>query len=278
LLQEVSQPSHYQNESQSFGEVGFFGSEQLVKPANPIILALDYDNLSDVHELLEIVHPHIGMVKIGLELFTACGTSALAISKFYGLPIFLDLKLHDIPRTVEKTIKVLCDKLSAYPGPHFLSVHCLGGQEMCQRAWQAAQGSNVEIVGITLLTSLSTTDLRSFGMGNYHLEERAVDLADVAWKGKAQLWSKPDGINHFVCAPSCLMSMRRYYDMPGEVVLITPGIRGENDPVDDHKQSQTAAWALQRGADWLVIGRPITQAADPLKVAVDLKEQINNYR
>src|SRR5579885_1246230 len=130
---------------------------------NPIILALDYSELDEARAILSKVRPNIGMIKIGLELFTAYGREALDLSKEFSVPVFLDLKLNDVPTTVAKTTEVVCSHLSRYPGEHFLSIHCNGGAEMCQAAYKVANGSNVTITGITVLTSLTESDFSEIG-------------------------------------------------------------------------------------------------------------------
>jgi orotidine-5'-phosphate decarboxylase len=236
---------------------------------NPIILALDYSNLSEASKMLDLVGSHLGMIKIGLELFTAHGFQSLELSKKYNLPVFLDLKLYDIPTTVEKTIKLICQQLSRYSGKHFLSVHCLGGKKMLQAAKLATQGSNVEIVGITLLTSLSQMEIHQFGFKRSSKNLKTIDLAEVAYT-----CDHPDhlneGITTFVCDPNHVALMRKHYP---NSVLITPGIRIETED-DDHVRSMTPTKALKNGSNWLVIGRPITQAINPLQEVLDIKSQI----
>src|SRR5271157_5921986 len=134
-----------------------------MKPDNPIILALDYANLNQVEALLFKVRPHIGMVKVGLELFTATGKGALVMANYFKVPVFLDLKLHDVPTTVAKTTEVVCSLLAAHAGEHFLSIHCSGGAEMCEAALKSAQGSNVNIAGVTILTSIAEPQLHKMG-------------------------------------------------------------------------------------------------------------------
>src|SRR5277367_2785850 len=114
---------------------------------NPIILALDYDNLADADAMLSKTRPHIGMIKIGLELFTSCGKESLSLARQYNIPVFLDLKLCDVPTTIKKTIGSLMGSMAPLPGNNFISIHCFGGGEMCKAAMEVTQGSNVKPVG-----------------------------------------------------------------------------------------------------------------------------------
>jgi orotidine-5'-phosphate decarboxylase len=247
-----------------------------MKPANPIILALDFDKLRDAHQILHLVRPYIGMIKIGLELFTAYGQESLQLAKEFNIPIFLDLKLHDVPATVKKTVQVLCGMLAPYQGTHFVSIHTLGGREMCYQAWEAARGSNVELTGVTILTSLDEKDLAAFGFRDRRAGVKTTDLALLTAPGNKQLIGPDIGkLESFVCAPNQLKLMREY--LGEKATLISPGIRIEGASVDDHKRSKSAGFALKNGATWLVIGRPITQSPDAQQAAQYFKEQADKY-
>jgi len=250
-----------------------------VTPAdNPICLALDYSELDEARDLLSKIRQNIGMIKIGSELFTAHGREALELSKEFAVPVFLDLKLNDIPTTVEKTTEVVCRLLSKYSGQHYLSVHCMGGANMCQAAFNVARGSNVRITGTTVLTSLSERDFRDFGFRDSRPGIRTINLALVgadclnnqmaynATKQRVFL-----GLNSFVCAPNQLSLMRQ--NLGDDVVLMTPGIRSTNDDNQDHLRTKPIGFALKNGANWVVIGRPITKSADPVSASLHFKEQ-----
>ncbi len=219
--------------------------------SNPIILALDFPELAQADAILEKVRPNIGMIKIGLELFTSEGWHCLDLVNNYNIPIFLDLKLHDIPNTVARTIDTVCRKLAYVKGEHFLSIHCLGGKEMVTQALKVADGSNVKLAGITFLTSIEREDLWDMGYKDTRVGNQTAWVADIGHKV---------GMTHFVCAPTQLSLMRKHYP---NAVLITPGIRAEGEDTQDHKRSKPASFALKNKANWLVVGRPITQALDP---------------
>lgn len=252
-----------------------------MKPDNPIILALDYANLNQVEALLFKVRPHIGMVKIGLELWASHGKDALKIADYFKVPVFLDLKLHDVPTTVGKTAEVICSMLAPLQGNHFLSIHCAGGPAMCKAAMEAASGSNVTIAGVTILTSVAEPELHKMGFKDCRPGVRTVDMADVAYDcmndtpqydpGGKRLYN---GIRHFICAPNQAKLMKEYYE---DAILITPGIRADSDDNHDHQRTKPAGFALKNGATWLVVGRPITQSSDPRAAAEYYEEQGKRY-
>jgi orotidine-5'-phosphate decarboxylase len=229
---------------------------------NPIILALDCHDIKEASNILNKARPYIGMIKIGLELFTAEGWESLKLASDFNIPVFLDLKLHDVPTTVAKTTRVLCDCLSKFDGNHFLSVHCFGGRGMLEAALKETKQSNVTLVGITALTSLSEDDFRDFGFKDRRAGVKSLDLATLGCNA---------GLSHFVCGPAHLQLMKKYF---GGYTFITPGIRTETDESDDHAKSKPARFAIKNGANWIVIGRPITKAADIRAAAIYFKNQV----
>lgn len=250
---------------------------------NPICLALDYAELDEARAILSKVRPNIGMIKIGLELFTAYGREALELSREFNVPVFLDLKLNDVPTTVAKTTEVICSHLSKYHGQHFLSVHCNGGAEMCQAAYKVANGSNVMITGVTVLTSLTEYDFSEIGFRDCRPGIRTVDLA---YLGADCLNEKVtydanrkrviSGLNSLVCAPTQLNLVRQH--LGDDIILITPGIRADADDTHDHARSKPASFAIKNGASWIVIGRPITKAQDPVLASATFKTQVERAR
>jgi orotidine-5'-phosphate decarboxylase len=233
---------------------------------NPIMLALDYSDLSEAATMLGKVRQHIGMIKIGLELFTAHGKSALELGNMFNIPIFLDLKLFDVPTTVSRTTQVVCEQLARCGGHHMLSIHAFGGKEMAQAAVKAADSSNVSIVGITILTSMTERDLGNIGFSDRRIGPRTIDAAKLIGNTKSTPY-----LDHFVCSPTQAHLMRQH--LGDQVILITPGIREDESKLDDHKRTTTVAVALKKGANWLVVGRPITQASDPVYAASMFADQ-----
>jgi orotidine-5'-phosphate decarboxylase len=265
---------------------------------NPIILALDYDNLNEADAMLSKTRPHIGMIKVGLELFSSCGREALSLSRHYNIPLFLDLKLLDVPTTIRKTMDGLMGSLVSLPGNHFFSIHCFGGREMCKTALEITKGTNVKPVGITLLTSFDSGDVGDLGFNNSNLGTRAVKITRLgmgcidpgkpAYPGHpgypgyanyppvpATPAIPPVGLDTFVCAPAQLPLMRKHYK--NEITLISPGIRFDTMEPNDHKAAKPASFALKNGANWLVIGRPITQAHDPVAMAQAFEKIADKY-
>jgi len=252
-----------------------------MKPDNPIILALDYSDLHEARQMLDKVRPHIGMIKIGLELYTAYGREALELSSDFQIPVFLDLKLHDVPTTVRKTTAVVCSFLSKHPGEHILSIHCAGGREMCKAAIEAASSSNVSIAGVTVLTSLDDRDFHHIGFKDCRPGIRTVDAANVGYdclhdgpQYDAQGTRIYSGLTHFICAPNQVPLMKQHYE---NSILITPGIRADGDDTHDHERTKPASFALKNGASWIVIGRPITRASDPVIAAQYFEQQAKKY-
>lgn len=247
---------------------------------NPIILALDYSDINKAQEMVSKVRPHIGMIKIGTELFSAYGREALSIGSNFNIPIFLDLKLHDIPTTVKKTVEVLCDSLASVPGQHFLSVHALGGFQMVKQAVDATKNSNVTIAAVTLLTSLESSDLTQFrrrqagaltiGAINSIQNRSNYDYNTHQWS------SETSGLKTVIAAPGQLDMIKKSYK--DNYIIITPGIRVDEKQADDHKRSKPIGFAIKHGADWTVVGRPITQSSDPEFIAAKLHDQVVRAR
>jgi orotidine-5'-phosphate decarboxylase len=249
-----------------------------MKPDNPIILALDYAELEDARQILAKVRPNIGMIKIGLELFTAYGRETLELSREFNVPIFLDLKLNDVPTTVAKTTEVICSKLSPFYGQHFLSIHCNGGMEMCQAALKVSNGSNVTIAGVTVLTSLDESDFGEIGFRDCRPAYRTIDLAYLGadclnekYVYDAQRKRVFSGLTTLICAPTQVSLLRQH--LGDDINIITPGIRADADDPHDHVRSKPASFALKNGASWIVVGRPITSAADPVAASSYFREQ-----
>jgi len=234
---------------------------------NPIILAVDTPDLTLAHSLIGKVRSHIGMIKIGTELWASHGPRALELGSQYGLPIFLDLKLHDIPNTVGKTVDVIAFKHCLNYDIRFLSVHAFGCKIMLKAAVSASRSSLMQIAAVTLLTSLDSRDLHSMGFTDGRENVKTVDLALEAWNS---------GVRTFICGPKNCKLMRKHLDDVGtgdKATLITPGIRNKDWEPDDQIRSATVDEAIRNGANWLVIGRPITDVADPSDAAKDLSNQ-----
>jgi orotidine-5'-phosphate decarboxylase len=227
-----------------------------------VVFALDLPTLERARTMALAVGDAVGMFKVGLELFVEAGPRAVAIAGEAGRPVFLDLKLHDIPETVERAVA----RASAL-GVRMLTVHASGGPEMLRRAVQRAhkEGRGLELVAVTVLTSLDIDDLHAIGITE-DVPAHAERLARVAWE---------QGVRAFVCSPHEASRLRA--TLGPEATLITPGVRpaGEEGK-DDQKRTMSAREAVEAGADWVVVGRPIRDSADPLGVARAIAAEVES--
>jgi orotidine-5'-phosphate decarboxylase len=236
-------------------------------PLSPkIVYALDVPSLDEARRAALAVGDAVGMLKVGLELFVRAGPGAAAVGEATARPVFLDLKLCDIPETVERAVAA-----AAATGARVLTVHASGGAAMLRRAAERAskEGTGLEIAAVTVLTSLDDADLASLGCEASALRQ-AGRLARLAFD---------QGVRSFVCSPREAASVRAL--LGPDVTLYTPGVRPSASATggrDDQKRVMTAADAVASGADWLVVGRPIRDAADPLAAARALGREIEAAR
>lgn len=226
-----------------------------MKLANPICLALDTAEVDRAIYLARTLKNHVGYLKIGMEFFYAHGAKAYEAVAREGLPIFLDLKLHDIPNTVAQGLKSL---LQLAPPPAIVNVHATGGVEMMQAARQAV-GSGTKLIAVTILTSLSDQDIFKIGFDAFSTDRHVTALALLANAAKL------DGV---VCSPNDLERIRK--NLPRNFLTVVPGIRPEGTSAQDQKRTATPKAAMAAGADILVIGRAITGAVDPVAAATKI--------
>lgn len=225
---------------------------------NPVFCAVDRPDLEGAVAMANELKDTVGGIKLGLEFFTACGPAGVEAVAAIGVPIFLDLKLHDIPNTVAGAVR----SLSRLPLA-MLTIHCSGGSAMMQAAVEAAEAaaSPPMLLGVTVLTSLDDDDLAAQGITG-GTGDQALRLAGLAQNA---------GCRAVVCSPQEIAAMRRNF---GDTLkLVVPGIRPFASS-DDQKRTTDPAAALRAGADYLVIGRPITAAADPIGAARQIAEQL----
>ena len=211
---------------------------------SPLYVAIDTPDLARAKAIAQRVRHHVGGLKLGLEFFVANGQQGVREMAAIGLPVFLDLKLHDIPNTVAKAIQALGPL-----APAILTVHASGGRAMLEDA-KAAAPPSTKVIGVTMLTSLDDRDLAATGVsGSAHDQVlRLTDLAEEA------------GIDGIVCAgPEVAAARKRWL----KGFFVVPGIRLPDDQIGDQKRVMTPRQALDAGASILVVGRPITSAADP---------------
>ena len=208
-----------------------------------IIVAIDTFDLKQANVILDQLDPDLCMIKIGSIAFNAFGKSFLQHASSQGFKIFLDLKLHDIPNTIHETILGFNDcKID------MLTVHLSGGEEMLKKAMLAGKSINAKVIGVSILTSLDEED--SLALFNNKLENQISNLFKIAVKANV------DGI---VCSPHELGMANRILN--SDSIKITPGIR-DIKAEDDQARTMSAKEAIEKGATFLVIGRPITQAQD----------------
>lgn len=209
-----------------------------------VFVALDTPSLEQAHALAQKVRHHVGGLKLGLEFFLANGQAGVREMADIGLPIFLDLKLHDIPNTVAKAVQALRPI-----EPAILTVHAAGGRAMLEDA-KAAAPSGTKVVAVTTLTSLDADDLRSVGVPG-DPRAQVMRLAELAMAA---------GIDGVVCSGREVATVRAAWP---KGFLIVPGVRPNSAERGDQKRVVTPREAVDAGASILVIGRPITSAADP---------------
>lgn len=221
--------------------------------SSPVFVALDVPTQAAALDLAQRLQPHVGGFKIGLELFTSCGPR---IVEEIGAPdVFLDLKFHDIPNTVAG-----CSRAAARMGVKIFNVHCLGGSRMMRAAADAARGENsdAKVIGVTILTSHDEASLGELGLQGSP-EENVVKLAELA---------QSSGLDGVVCSPLEIAKIRAACG--DDFLIVTPGVRPATAELGDQKRVLTPQQALDAGADWLVVGRPITGASDPVAAAQTL--------
>ena len=225
-------------------------SERKLRSVNEtkVIVALDYSDQISVDRFCDQVSPNDCKLKVGKELFALLGPKLVTELMARGFDIFLDLKFHDIPNTVARAIKVVCDL-----GVWMTNVHCLGGQKMMMAANEARVGigSDTNLIGVTMLTSHDASDLQELGI-TQSMENQVLSLASQA---------KNSGLDGVVCsARECKILRNR---LGGDFQFVTPGIRLDNDLQDDQTRVLTPMDAIKNGSNYLVIGRPITRSDNP---------------
>ncbi|QLC21383.1 orotidine-5'-phosphate decarboxylase [Parasphingopyxis sp. CP4] len=211
---------------------------------SPIFIALDTPDIEKAKAIASAVHNHVGGIKLGLEFFAANGPDGVKEMASLDLPIFLDLKLHDIPNTVAKAVQSLRPI-----EPAILTVHAGGGRAMMEDA-KAAAPMNTKVVGVTVLTSLDGEDLHDMGVdGDPHDQvQRLTELAKLS------------GLDGVVCSGREVKAAKEIWP---DGFFVVPGVRPASGSTADQKRTVTPADAMHAGASIIVIGRPITQADEP---------------
>jgi orotidine-5'-phosphate decarboxylase len=235
-------------------------------PRNPIVVALDVDTAAQARSLVERLRGAAGMFKVGKQLFTAAGPDVVQKIISMGEKVFLDLKYHDIPNTVAKA-----GIEAARLGVSIFNVHALGGSIMMRSVadsvTETAEREKIPrplILGVTVLTSHTQDSLNEVGIER-RLEEEVVHLARLC---------ETSGLDGVVASPQEIVPIRTAIGNPGFVIL-TPGVRPAGAAHGDQSRVMTPGEAVRAGADYLVIGRPITAAEDPVRAAQNILEEID---
>ena len=231
---------------------------------NPIIVALDVAKIETALELAEKLAPVVAAFKIGSELFTSAGPDIVKRIRATGASVFLDLKFHDIPNTVAKSVAAAV-RLDV----QMLTIHTCGGTDMMSAAEKSAQETARElgrqpplVLGVTVLTSMDSNELSEVG-AEANVGKQVERLATLAVRS---------GLRGLVCSPLEIANLRSF--LPREIQLITPGIRTVNDRADDQKRTLSPNEAIIAGANWLVIGRPIYGAENPRAAAEKILDSL----
>ncbi|HYR52859.1 MAG TPA: orotidine-5'-phosphate decarboxylase [Candidatus Dormibacteraeota bacterium] len=216
------------------------------------MVALDRPDLASALAQVDRIGDSVAWYKVGLELFYAAGRPAVQALADRGKRVFLDLKLHDIPATVGKAVGAL----EGLP-ISLLNVHAAGGPAMLRSAVEAARGltARPRVLGVTMLTSLDGSELPALWNPTTDLVSKVLALARVC---------REAGCDGVIASPQELVALRREHQPP--FVILTPGIRGPGDPSQDQKRTLSLPEAIGRGADFIVVGRPISEASDPRAV------------
>lgn len=224
---------------------------------NPLFAAIDTPDLGRARQLAQALHGSIGGVKLGLEFFCSNGPDGVARIAEVGIPLFLDLKLHDIPNTVAGAIRSLGPLR-----PAIVTVHAAGGRAMLEAAKEAAP-AQTKVVAVTVLTSLDESDLRSIG----------VDKGSQDQVQRLAVLARNCGLDGIVCSGA---EVKATYSAWTDGFFVVPGIRPEGGSVGDQKRVVTPRAAMADGASILVVGRPITEAADPAAAARDIAQSLRD--
>jgi len=225
-----------------------------------IIVALDYSNPAQALAFAQGLQPGSCRLKVGKELFTRAGPALVEKLVTAGFDVFLDLKFHDIPNTVARACKAAAD-LRVW----MVNVHALGGRRMMEAARDAVDsgGHRPLLIGVTVLTSMGADDIREIGLRGTPAEN-VVNLATLAQRA---------GLDGVVCSPREVTELRTR--LGEDFRLVTPGIRPASAGKDDQQRVMTPGEAVRAGADYLVIGRPITQADDPMGALLTIGSEID---
>ncbi|GAA0790563.1 orotidine-5'-phosphate decarboxylase [Marinobacterium sediminicola] len=226
-----------------------------------IIVALDYPDQDAALRMAKQLDPALCRVKVGKELFTRCGPGIVEALHRLGFEVFLDLKFHDIPNTTARAVRA-----AAEMGVWMVNVHASGGRRMMEAAreqLEQVQNNRTLLIAVTVLTSMEREDLAEIGLDLDPMEQ-VVRLARL---------TQSSGLDGVVCSAQEVSAIREAIDQP--FALVTPGIRPADADQGDQRRIMTPAQAIEIGSDYLVVGRPITQAESPAEVAVRIQQEVS---
>jgi orotidine-5'-phosphate decarboxylase len=234
----------------------------IARARGKVIFALDVSTMAEIENWAATLSGKVGMFKIGKQLFTSCGPAAVKAIQDRGGEVFLDLKYHDIPNTV-----AMATVEAARLGAKLSNLHALGGYEMMARTMEALDkeysgACRTRVLAVTILTSSNEETLRGIGI-DHSVQDMVVRLAKLA---------KAAGVDGVVASPHEVAQIREACG--SDFLIVTPGVRPAFASADDQKRIMTPSEAVSQGADYLVIGRPIAAAADPIKAADLIAEEI----
>ena len=227
-----------------------------------LIVALDVDTFSRAEELIDVLSPEVEIFKVGIIPFTKFGGEILKKIENIGKKVFLDLKFHDIPNTVAGAAEA-----GALKNVFMMNFHCLGGRRMMEAARDAVNKTDFQtrpiLLGVTILTSMSEEEMNSMGL-NGKVENKVIELSRLA---------ASSGLDGVVASAKEASAIKR--EIGEKFIVVTPGVRPEFSEKGDQKRVLTPKQAIRTGADYIVVGRPIIHAKDPLRAAKKIIEEIS---
>lgn len=226
-----------------------------------IIVALDYNKEKNALDMANTLDPTLCILKVGLELYVSCGPKIVKELHKLGYRIFLDLKLHDITNTVIKSSLIAADL-----GVWMINVHSSGGTNMMAGVANAIKDNNYStlVTGVTILTSLDDDDIKTIGYSS-NTKDQVMKMAALCYDS---------GLNGIVCSANEAKNIKN--ELKDNFICVCPGIRRSEDNKDDQKRIMTPVMAANNGADYIVVGRPITNSRNPLESLIKIKKEFNN--
>jgi orotidine-5'-phosphate decarboxylase len=229
-----------------------------MEPKDRLIVALDVESRERAGRLVAELLPHVSMFKVGKELFTTEGPEVVRSIVASGGRVFLDLKFHDIPNTVAKAVGA-----AAQLGAFFVTLHVSGGRAMLEAAASALPAEGTQLLGVTVLTSHTDETLKETGAGGTVKET----------VGRLAILARESGLDGVVCSPHEITLIRE--SVGNDLLIVTPGIRPKGSAKGDQARVTTPLEALRLGADYIVVGRPITEATSPADAAQAIVEELS---